>query len=150
MLHRDSGALVTRKLPTLKLYKIGVKLDMTGKTAADAKAEVLEHERPERKRAHGRARPVADLEVATIRVVQEDLPLVERPFAAQAERDRRRRGDGCSTTAAVVQGAQAHAPLRRGDEPPQRGLQGERDGRVGGARGRSSTRSARRWPASPP
>ena len=30
VLHRDSGALVTRKLPTLKLYKIGVKLDMTG------------------------------------------------------------------------------------------------------------------------
>ena len=49
VLHRDSGALVTRKLPTLKLYKIGVKLDMTGKTAANAKAEVLEHERPERK-----------------------------------------------------------------------------------------------------
>ena len=46
VLHRDSGALVTRKLPTLKLYKIGVKLDMTGNTAADAKAEVLEHERP--------------------------------------------------------------------------------------------------------
>ena len=48
VLHRESGALVTRKLPTLKLYKIGVKLDMTGQTAADAKAEVLEHERPER------------------------------------------------------------------------------------------------------
>ena len=48
VLHRESGALVTRKLPTLKLYKIGVKLDMTGNTAADAKAEVLEHERPER------------------------------------------------------------------------------------------------------
>ena len=36
-LHRESGATLTRKLPTLKLYKIGVKLDMTGKTAADAK-----------------------------------------------------------------------------------------------------------------
>ena len=48
-LHRESGALVTRRLPTLKLYKIGVKLDMTGKTAADAKADVLEHERPERR-----------------------------------------------------------------------------------------------------
>ena len=49
VLHRDSGALVTRVLPTLKLYKIGVKLDMTGKTAADAKAEVLAHEQPERR-----------------------------------------------------------------------------------------------------
>ena len=58
VLHRESGALVTRKLPTLKLYKIGVKLDMTGNTAADAKAEVLEHEKPGAARAHGRARAV--------------------------------------------------------------------------------------------
>ena len=84
VLHRDSGALVTRRLPTLKLYKIGVKLDMTGATAADAKAEVLDHERPER-REHMEAPELSDLEVATIRVVQEDLPLVERPFAAYAE-----------------------------------------------------------------
>jgi DNA-binding Lrp family transcriptional regulator len=84
VLHRESGSLVTRPLPTLKLYKIGVKLDMTGKTAADAKAEVLEHEKPER-REHMPAPTLTDLEVATIRVVQEDLPLEERPFAAQAE-----------------------------------------------------------------
>jgi DNA-binding Lrp family transcriptional regulator len=85
VLHRESGSLVTRPLPTLKLYKIGVKLDMTGKTAADAKSEVLEHEKPER-RAYMPAPELSDLEVATIRVVQEDLPLEERPFAAQAER----------------------------------------------------------------
>ena len=82
VLHRDSGALVTRRLPTLKLYKIGVKLDMTGRTGADARAEVLEHERPER-REHMEAPELSDLEIAAIRVVQEDLPLVERPFAAQ-------------------------------------------------------------------
>jgi len=84
VLHRESGALVTRMLPTLKLYKIGVKLDMTGRTAADAKAEVLAHERPER-REEMPAPELGDLEIATIRVVQEDLPLVERPFAAQAD-----------------------------------------------------------------
>ena len=84
-LHRASGALVTRKLPTLKLYKIGVKLDMTGQTAADARVEVQEHERPERKE-HMDAPELSDLEIAAIRVVQEDLPLVDRPFAAEAER----------------------------------------------------------------
>ena len=84
VLHRDSGAIVTRKLPTLQLYKIGVKLDMTGKTAADAKAVVAEHERPDR-HPHMEAPVLSDLEVAAIRVVQEDLPLVERPFAAQGE-----------------------------------------------------------------
>ena len=84
VLHRESGAIVTRKLPTLQLYKIGVKLDMTGKTAANAKVAVAEHERPER-REHMDAPELSDLEVAAIRVVQEDLPLVERPFAAQGE-----------------------------------------------------------------
>ncbi len=84
VLHHDSGALVTRKLPTITLYKIGVKLDMTGQTAANAKAEVLEHERPER-RAEMPAPDLTDLEVAAIRVVQHDLPAIERPFAAYAE-----------------------------------------------------------------
>ena len=82
-LHRESGALVTRKLPTLKLYKIGVKLDMTGNTAANAKAEVLAHEKPER-RADMEAPELSAWDTAVICIAQEDLPLVERPFAAQA------------------------------------------------------------------
>jgi siroheme decarboxylase len=84
VLHRDSGALVTRKLPTLQLYKIGVKLDMTGKTAADARTEVLEHERPDR-RPDLEIPDFTEHEIAAIRVVQEDLPLDPRPFRAQAE-----------------------------------------------------------------
>jgi DNA-binding Lrp family transcriptional regulator len=84
VLHRESGAIVTRRLPTLKLYKIGVKLDMTGKTPADAKAEVLEHERPERKEEMP-APDLSELEIAAIRVAQEDLALVERPFATEGE-----------------------------------------------------------------
>ncbi len=91
MLHDESGALVTRKLPTLKLYKIGVKLDMTGNTAADAKADVLEHERPERK-ADMAAPDLSAFELATIRVVQHDLPTLERPFASYAEQI----GDGAT------------------------------------------------------
>ncbi len=84
VLHRESGAHITRVLPTLKLYKIGVKLDMTGQTAADAKTEVLEHERPER-RAVMEAPDLSPLEIEAIRIVQEDLPLVERPFAVEAD-----------------------------------------------------------------
>ncbi len=83
-LHRESGALVTRKLPTLTLYKIGVKLDMTGKTAADAKAEVLDHEKPER-RPDMEAPDLSDRDLAAIRIAQQDLPLVPRPFAVLAE-----------------------------------------------------------------
>ena len=84
VLHDESGSVVTRRLPTLKLFKIGVKLDMTGETGADDKAEVLDHERPER-RADMPAPALSDRDIATIRVTQEDLPLVERPFGAQAD-----------------------------------------------------------------
>jgi len=82
-LHRTSGARVTRKLPTLTLYKIGVKLDMTGQTAANAKAEVLEHEKPERK-PDMEIPDLSPAEVDAIRIAQADLPLVPRPFAIQA------------------------------------------------------------------
>jgi siroheme decarboxylase len=107
-LHRASGALVTRKLPTLKLYKIGVKLDMTGATAADAKADVLDHERPER-REHMEAPALSQLEVAAIRVVQEDLPLLERPFAAYGEQI------GCdeSTTLELLRSFKERKLMRR-------------------------------------
>lgn len=84
VLHRESGAIVTRKLPTLQLYKIGVKLDMTGRTPADARTEVLEHERPERG-PDVVAPALTDHEIAVIRVVQEDLPLSHRPFRDAAE-----------------------------------------------------------------
>jgi DNA-binding Lrp family transcriptional regulator len=85
VLHDESGSLVTRKLPTLQLYKIGVKLDMTGATAADARTEVLDHERPER-RAHMEAPELDDLEIATISIAQEDLADTPRPFAVMGER----------------------------------------------------------------
>lgn len=80
VLHTASGATVTRKLPTLKLYKIGVKLDMTGATAANAKAEVLAHERPER-HAHMPAPTLTALEQQAIVLLQEDLPMSDRPWA---------------------------------------------------------------------
>ena len=132
VLHRESGASLTRKLPTLKLYKIGVKLDMTGQTAADAKTEVLEHERPERK-AEMPAPDLSELELAVIRIVQEDLPNVEHPFAEQGAQIGSRRVNG-DRHDSRVEGAQADAAVRGGDEPSQRRLQGQRHGRVGGSR----------------
>jgi DNA-binding Lrp family transcriptional regulator len=81
VLHHASGAIVTRKLPTLQLYKIGVKLDMTGRTAADAKATVLAHETPER-RPDMVAPELTDDQVEMMRLVQEDLPVLSEPFAA--------------------------------------------------------------------
>ena len=81
ILHERSGATLTRKLPTLKLYKIGVKLDMTGQMAANAKAEVLAHEQPER-RADMEVPTLTEHQINVIRAVQEDLPVCSEPFSS--------------------------------------------------------------------
>ena len=149
VLHRESGALVTRKLPTLQLYKIGVKLDMTG-----------EHRgRTPRPRCSSTRRPSAGptwrRPSSTDARGRDDRSSCRRtcrsssePFAVQGERigvseDRRARG------ARTVQGAQADAPLRGGDEPPQRRASRRTRWACGRCPKTSSTRSARRWRASP-
>ncbi len=44
VLHQQAKADVTRPMPTLKLYKIGVNLDITGDRAPDASDKPLYHE----------------------------------------------------------------------------------------------------------
>lgn len=77
-LHRASGATSTRMLPTLKLFKIGVVLDMSGRSAANAKGGVS-WSRPEEPPAPPDAR-----ERAGILLLQEDLPVEPEPFAKLA------------------------------------------------------------------
>jgi len=80
-LHRLTGAVSTRMLPTLRLYKIGVTLDMTGERPMDDRSA------PQYTHAH---REVAEQHTLTprdidvIRAVQGDLPLVRDPFAGAA------------------------------------------------------------------
>jgi len=76
-LHELSGALNTLILPTLKLFKIGVKLDLTGSNsdALDSKEDIYD----ESKRRH-RVPDLSADEIEAIRLLQEDIPLVERPF----------------------------------------------------------------------
>lgn len=76
-LHELSGAAVTRKLQTLKLFKIGVKLDMTGKK------DVTRQEDPDYtgiQRDMALASPLSPRDIAVIRAVQDDIPLVPHPF----------------------------------------------------------------------
>jgi DNA-binding Lrp family transcriptional regulator len=77
-LHELSGAEVTRKLQTLKLFKIGVKLDMTG-TKDITRLEDPDYTGIQRDLAL--ASPLSELDVRVIRAVQDDLPLVPHPFA---------------------------------------------------------------------
>lgn len=71
LLHHQSGAESTRLLPTLKLFKIGVKFDFG--TDADAPAYT------EKNRAD--LHPLTPREIEFVRYMQRDLPLTETPFA---------------------------------------------------------------------
>src|ERR671927_1933521 len=75
VLHRISGAEKTRILPTLKLFKIGVTLDM--KEGATAKKETPQYGEADRQSAD---RHLNEDDKAAVRVLQEDIPLTPRPF----------------------------------------------------------------------
>ena len=75
VLHRISGAERTRILPTLKLFKIGVTLDMN--KGATAKKEAPQYGEADRQQAD---RNISEDDKSAIRALQEDVPLTPRPF----------------------------------------------------------------------
>jgi len=80
-LHEEAGALSTRILPTLRLFKIGVTLDMTGaedpaRRSAPAYGDANRQATPP---------PLSAEHIATIRAMQDDLPLVAQPYQQVAE-----------------------------------------------------------------
>jgi DNA-binding Lrp family transcriptional regulator len=79
VLQELTGAESVRQLPTLKLFKIRMDLEMEGGTEALAKAGVAEE--PDE------ARPIelSELDVAVIRALQGDMPVVPEPYAAAAD-----------------------------------------------------------------
>jgi DNA-binding Lrp family transcriptional regulator len=80
VLGRLAGAESIRQLPTLKLFKIRMDLEMEGGTEALAKAaEAVEP-------AETAPQPYDERDVAVIRALQGDMPVVEEPYAPAAER----------------------------------------------------------------
>ncbi|MDQ3973816.1 MAG: AsnC family transcriptional regulator [Actinomycetota bacterium] len=79
-LHRLSGARSTRVLPTLKLYKIGVDLDVSDRRAMDAQSVLPAY------RDSGHGRELTGEEIGYLRELQEDLAVQPAPFAGMAER----------------------------------------------------------------
>jgi DNA-binding Lrp family transcriptional regulator len=102
VLHREARAESTRILPTLKLFKIGVTLDMTGELDPARKSEP----------AYGEFRrtvtppPLTDEDLSFIRVLQEDLPLVPRPYAQLASAIGRSEDDLFAWTAVAIERGQ--------------------------------------------
>ena len=78
VLAAETGAESVRQLPTLKLFKIRMDLEMERDTKALASAGVAEEPRE--------LEPVelSDLDVAVIRTLQGDMPVVAEPYAPAA------------------------------------------------------------------
>jgi DNA-binding Lrp family transcriptional regulator len=71
-----SGAEEAIILPTLKMFKISVKLDTTGKQSKKEKVHRKEHKNLKMRARH----------FAVIRELQRDIPVISEPFAEAAER----------------------------------------------------------------
>ena len=78
VLGREAGATSIRQLPTLKLFKIRMDLEMEGSTSDLASA--AEAVAP----AETEPQPYDEFDVAVIRGLQGDLPVVEEPYAPTA------------------------------------------------------------------
>jgi DNA-binding Lrp family transcriptional regulator len=78
VLAREAGAESVRQLPTLKLFKIRMDLEMEGDTKAlSSSAAVTEPIELE-------PQPYDELDIAVIRALQGDMPVVQEPYAAAA------------------------------------------------------------------
>jgi siroheme decarboxylase len=79
VLRRETGAESIRQLPTLRLFKINMNLEMEKGTEALAASGAAEEPRE--------LEPVelSDLDVAVIRTLQGDMPIVPRPYDPTAE-----------------------------------------------------------------
>jgi len=78
VLAREAGAESVRQLPTLKLFKIRMDLEMEGDTRALASAaEVSEPIELD-------PQPYDDLDIAVIRALQGEMPVVQEPYARAA------------------------------------------------------------------
>jgi DNA-binding Lrp family transcriptional regulator len=75
-LQKLTGAEEAIALPTLKMFKISVKLDTTGKQSKKEKVHRREHKPIKMKARH----------YAVIRELQKDIPLVSEPFKEASER----------------------------------------------------------------
>jgi DNA-binding Lrp family transcriptional regulator len=78
VLAEEAGAESMRQLPTLKLFKIRMDLEMEGGTEALASSAVAAEP------AELEPQPHDDLDVAVIRALQGDMPVVPEPYAPAA------------------------------------------------------------------
>jgi DNA-binding Lrp family transcriptional regulator len=103
VLQRQTGAESVRQLPTLKLFKIRMDLEMSGDTETLAKA--VEPVEP----VDIEPQPYGELDKAVIRATQGDLPIVSEPYVDAA----REVGLSVDELIAHLEGMQERGLLRR-------------------------------------
>lgn len=83
-LHELAGAESTRYLPTLKLFKIGVRMDLTGEEGlmSPQNSTLAKYTQEDRDRAM--RYQVTERDIVAVRALQEDLPMELEPYAAPA------------------------------------------------------------------
>ena len=79
LLHQLSDAETTRLLPTLRLFKIGVRFDVEGSAKPDDQSAPAYSEA-----SRSEVKPLTNEEIAFVRLMQRDIALVEEPFVAIA------------------------------------------------------------------
>jgi DNA-binding Lrp family transcriptional regulator len=84
-LHKLSGAIVTRLMPSLKLFKIGVKFNLSGEDEVAARTDAKPAFDSDKQAKAAAAFSVTDADKRMIRVLQQDLPIEPRPFDAWAQ-----------------------------------------------------------------
>jgi siroheme decarboxylase len=84
-LHEMAEAESTRRLPTLRLFKIGMQLDMEGRSGTE-REESREVGYSEARRPPAGRDGLSARDIAAIRELQIDIPLVPEPYRAMAER----------------------------------------------------------------
>ena len=78
ILHRRSGAIETRKLQTIQLFKIGVKLNLSDRSPKPQQPAAT-------RRTETPAGPITEMEKGLIRILQRDFPIARHPFKAWAD-----------------------------------------------------------------
>ena len=91
---RETGALSMRNMPTIRFFKIGVNFDMVKEKGAayqyfspdGYKAGQSDANSGQVRADWNKPVPVSEYDIQCIRELQEDLPMVSRPFDGMAER----------------------------------------------------------------
>ena len=84
---KDSGAVSFRIMPTIRFFKIGVNFDMVEeKGAAYQYYSPDGYQEDSKLKDWNKAVPLNDFDIRAIRELQEDLPMISRPFDDMADR----------------------------------------------------------------